>query len=171
MSWGARGIIPSHLVQNCTVYSLYSQLFTRMIADRAPAVKSLQETGEEVLKSADEDTKARIQEGLENVSRQWEELNDMTDTRKKSLDVTMEASVRFDGLLADANKKLAAVEEKLQAQQLGQKAESEYIQEEAKKLQVGLVIIHNSMLNLRIVYECYCFQQMTELFFKSTQIF
>ena len=53
------------------------QLFTRMIADRAPAVKSLQETGEEVLKSADEETKARIEEGLENVTRQWEELNNM----------------------------------------------------------------------------------------------
>ena len=100
-------------------------------------MKSLQDTGEEVLKSADEDTKARIQEGLENVTRQWEELNDMTDARKNALDVAMEAAVRFDGLLGDANTKIAAAEEELQAQQLGQKAEPECIQEEAKKLQVG----------------------------------
>lgn len=115
-----------------------SQLFARMIADRAPAVKSLQETGEEVLKTADEDTKARIEEGLADVTRQWEELNDMTDSRKKALDVTMETAVKFDGLLADANKKIAAADEQLQAQQLGQKAEPEHIQEEAKKLQVSI---------------------------------
>ena len=100
-------------------------------------MKSLQETGEEVLKSADEDTKARIQEGLADVTRQWEELNDMNDTRKNALNVAMEAAVKFDGLLSDANKKLAAAEEELQAQQLGQKAEPEHIQEEAKKLQVS----------------------------------
>lgn len=109
-----------------------------MIADRAPAVKSLQETGEEVLKTADDDTKARIEEGLADVTRQWEELNDMTDSRKNALDVAMEVAVKFDGLLADANKKIAAAEEELQAQQLGQKAEPEHIKEEAKKLQVRL---------------------------------
>lgn len=109
-----------------------------MIADRAPAVKSLQETGEEVLKTADEDTKARIEEGLADVTRQWEELNDMTDSRKNALDVAMEAAVKFDGLLADAIKKIAAAEDELQAQQLGQNAEPEQIQEEAKKLQVSL---------------------------------
>lgn len=109
-----------------------------MIADRAPAVTSLQETGEEVLKTADDDTKARIEEGLADVTRQWEELNDMTDSRKSALDVAMEAAVKFDGQLADANKRMAAAEEQLQAQQLGQKAEPEHIQEEAKKLQVSL---------------------------------
>lgn len=109
-----------------------------MIADRAPAVKSLQETGEEVLKTADDDTKARIEEGLADVTRQWEELNDMTDTRKNALDVTMEAAVKFDGQLADADKKIATADEQLQAQQLGQKAEPEHIQEDAKKLQVGI---------------------------------
>lgn len=112
------------------------QLFTRMIADRAPAVKSLQETGEEVLKSADEETKARIEEGLENVTRQWEELNNMTDTRKNALDAAMEAAVSFDALLNDANKKITAAEEELQAQQLGQKVEPATILEEAKTLQV-----------------------------------
>ena len=112
------------------------QLFTRMIADRAPAVKSLQETGEEVLKSADEETKARIEEGLENVTRQWEELNNMTDTRKNALDAAMEAAVSFDALLNDANKKITAAEEELQAQQLGQKVEPASILEEAKTLQV-----------------------------------
>lgn len=108
-----------------------------MIADRAPAVKSLQETGEEVLKAADEDTKAPIEEGLANVTSQWQELNDMVNSRKNALDVAMEAAVKFDGLLADANKKIAAAEEELQAQQLGQKATPEHIQNEAKKLQVG----------------------------------
>lgn len=112
------------------------QLFTRMIADRAPAVKSLQETGEEVLKSADEETKARIEEGLENVTRQWEELNNMTDTRKNALDAAMEAAVSFDALLNDANKKITAAEGELQAQQLGQKVEPAAILEEAKALQV-----------------------------------
>ena len=101
-------------------------------------MKSLQETGEEVLKTADEDTKARIEEGLADVTRQWEELNDMTDSRKNALDVAMEAAVKFDGLLADANNKIAAAEDELQAQQLGQNAEPEQIQEEAKKLQVSL---------------------------------
>ena len=109
-----------------------------MIADRAPAVTSLQETGEEVLKTADDDTKARIEEGLADVARQWGELNDMTDSRKNALDVAMEAAVKFDGQLTDANKKIAAAEEQLQAQQLGQKAEPEHIQAEAKKLQVRI---------------------------------
>lgn len=108
-----------------------------MIADRAPAVKSLQETGEEVLKAADEDAKAPIEEGLANVTSQWQELNDMVNSRKNALDVAMEAAVKFDELLADANKKIAAAEEELQAQQLGQKATPEHIQDEAKKLQVG----------------------------------
>lgn len=113
------------------------QLFTRMIADRAPAVQNLQETGEEVLKTADEDTKGPIEEGLANVTTQWQELNDMVNSRKNSLDVAMEAAVKFDGLLADANKKIAAAEEDLQAQQLGQKATPEDIEDEAKKLQVS----------------------------------
>ena len=111
-----------------------------MIADRAPAVKSLQETGEEVLKSADDDTKARIEEGLADVARQWEELNDMTDSRTNALDVTMEAAVKFDDQFADANKKISAAEEQLHAQQLGQKAEPEYIQEETKNLQVNITV-------------------------------
>lgn len=109
-----------------------------MIAERAPAVKSLQETGEEVLKTADDDTKARIEEGLVDVTRQWQELNDMTDSRTNALDVAMEAAVKFDEQLADANKKIAAAEEQLQAQQLGQKAEPEHIQEETKNLQVNI---------------------------------
>lgn len=50
----------------------------------------------------------------------------------------MEAAVKFDGQLADADKKIATAEEQLQAQQLGQKAEPEHIQEDAKKLQVGI---------------------------------
>ena len=116
-----------------------------MIADRAPAVKSLQETGEEVLKSADDDTKAPIEEGLANVASQWQELNDMVNSRKEALDVAMEAAVKFDGLLADANKKIAAAEEELQAQQLGQKATPEDIKEEARKLQVGIVVAHISV--------------------------
>lgn len=107
-----------------------------MIADRAPAVKSLKETGEEVLKTADEETKARIEEGLENVTRQWEELNNMTDARKNALDAAMEAAVNFDGLFGDANKKIATAEEELHAQKLGQKAEPESILEEAEQLQV-----------------------------------
>lgn len=109
-----------------------------MIADRAPAVKSLQETGEEVLKTADDDTKVRIEEGLADVTRQWQELNDMTDSRANALDVAMEAAVKFDEQLADGNKKIAAAEEQLQARQLGQKAEPEYVQEEAKTLQVNI---------------------------------
>ena len=109
-----------------------------MIAERAPAVKSLQETGEEVLKTADDDTKARIEEGLADVTRQWQELNDMTDSRTNALDVAMEAAVKFDEQLADANKKIAAAEEQLQAQQLGRKAEPEHIQEETKNLQVNI---------------------------------
>ena len=122
-----------------------------MIADRAPAVKSLQDTGEEVLKSADEETKARIEEGLENVRRQWEELNNMTDARKNALDVAMEAAVRFDGLLGDANRKIAAAEDELQAQQLGQKADPESIQEEAKKLQVGFEDFEIKLVHLNYI--------------------
>lgn len=107
-----------------------------MIADRAPAVASLQETGEEVLKAAEEDTKAPIEEGLAKVTSQWQELNDLVNTRKSALDVAMEASVKFGGLLAAANQKIGAAEEELQGQRLGQKAAPEGIQEEANKLQV-----------------------------------
>lgn len=107
-----------------------------MIADRAPAVASLQETGEEVLKAADEDTKAPTEEGLRKVTSQWQELNDLVNTRKSALDVAMEASIKFGGLLADANQKIAAAQEELQGQQLGQKAAPEEIQVEANKLQV-----------------------------------
>lgn len=107
-----------------------------MIADRAPAVASLEETGEEVLKAADEDTKASTEEGLKKVTSQWQELNDLVNTRKRALDVAMEASIKFGGLLADANQKIAAAQEKLQGQQLGQKTAPEQIQEEANKLQV-----------------------------------
>ena len=107
-----------------------------MIADRAPAVTSLQETGEEVLKAADEDTKAPTEEGLKKVTSQWQELNDLVNTRKSALDVAMEASIKFGGQLADANQKIAAAQEELQGQQLGQKAAPEEIQVEANKLQV-----------------------------------
>ena len=48
----------------------------------------------------------------------------------------MEASIKFGGLLADANQKIAAAQEELQGQQLGQKAAPEEIQVEANKLQV-----------------------------------
>ena len=113
-----------------------------MIADRAPAVKSLQETGEEVLKAADEDTKGPIEEGLASVTSQWQELNDMVNTRNSALNVAMETAVKFGGLLTDANKKIAAANEELQALQLGQKASPEHIQEEANKLEVRGINVH-----------------------------
>lgn len=107
-----------------------------MVADRAPAVKSLEETGEELLKSADEDSKVPIEQGLSDVVFQWKELNEMVNSRKDSLESAMEAAVKYDKLLSHASNELTTTTETLQAQKLGQKATCEALNDEATKLEV-----------------------------------
>lgn len=114
----------------------YWQLFARMVADRAPAVKSLQETGQEILKSADEDSKVPIEQGLADVVFQWKELNAMVNSRKDSLESAMEAAVKYDKLLSHVSSELTTTTEKLQAQQLRQKATCGALNDEATKLEV-----------------------------------
>ena len=107
-----------------------------MIVDRAPAVDSLRETGQELLNTADEDSRARIEQGLSEVSSLWQQLSDMVESRRKALEDAMKAGVQFDDVYSDGNNRIAALELELQSEELQRMAAPEFIQDQVEILKV-----------------------------------
>lgn len=110
-----------------------------MIADRKPGVDSLQETGREILKTADDEKKADIEVGLAHINSQWVELNDLVDARQRQLDDALDASQKFDDLYKDAIKKIAQLEAQVKDDEFdAAKASPEDVAEQHEKLDVSL---------------------------------
>jgi exonuclease VII small subunit len=110
----------------------------KMVADRKPAVESLQETGREVLKTADDDKKPEIEVGLADINSQWVDLNELVEARQKQLDDALEASQKFDDLYKEARKKLSEAETQLKDDEFdAAKASPEDVKEQLDKLEVS----------------------------------
>ena len=111
-----------------------------MIADRKPGVDSLQETGREILKTADDEKKADIEVGLADINSQWVELNELVEARQKQLDDALEASQRFDDLYKEASKKLSELETQVKDDEFdAAKASPEDVQNQLEKLDVSFI--------------------------------
>lgn len=112
----------------------------KMIADRKPGVDSLQETGREILKTADDEKKADIEVGLADINSQWVELNELVEARQKQLDDALEASQRFDDLYKEASKKLSELETQVKDDEFdAAKASPEDVQNQLEKLDVSFI--------------------------------
>ena len=112
------------------------QLFAKMVADRQPAVESLQNTGQEILKTADGESKADIEVGLADIGSQWTQLNEMLDTRKKELDAAMAAAQRFYDLYKEVTKDIENTDARLKAEEFELKAKPDEIAEQVDQLKV-----------------------------------
>lgn len=109
-----------------------------MITDRKPAVESLQDTGREILKTADEDKKAELEVGLADLNSQWVDLNELVEARQKQLDEALEASQKFDDLYKEGSKKLSEAENQLKDDEFdAAKATPEEVKEQLEKLEVS----------------------------------
>lgn len=124
-----------------------------MVEDRKPNVESVQETGLEVLKSADEDKKADIEIGLADINSQWVELNELVDERRLVLEETLEAANKFDELYKDVIKKIVDCDTHLKSDEFAIKAKPEEIKEQMAELEVkkGFFVLMNcNLLSLSV---------------------
>ncbi|EDO29908.1 predicted protein [Nematostella vectensis] len=113
-----------------------AKLFMKMIADRKPTVESVQETGREILKTADDDKRPEIEIGLADINSQWVDLNELADARQKQLEDALAAAQKFDNLYKDASQKIADTEERLKVEELdAAKAQPDEIKAQLDKLQ------------------------------------
>jgi len=117
----------------------------KMIADRKPGVDSLQDTGREILKTADDDEKkAEIEVGLTDINSQWTELNELVEARQKQLDAALAASQKFDDLYREASKNVSELEDQVKDDEFdAAKATPEEVKEQLDKLDVSKSIARN----------------------------
>ena len=88
------------------------KLLIRMFNDRAPSIKSLQTTGEELLKESDpaDEKSNEIKEDLEKATKLWESLNNYVSFRMDRMDKALKVSVKFNEDVDEATKKLVELQ-------------------------------------------------------------
>lgn len=71
------------------------QFLQRMLDDRLPGIKSVQEIGSELAKRGDLAEKKQVEEQLKDLNERWDKLTQAADDRKQALEKSMELAKIF----------------------------------------------------------------------------
>ena len=114
------------------------KLLIRMLNDRAPSIKSLQTTGEELLKESDtsDEKNAEIKEGLETATKLWDSLNSYVNFRMDRMDTALKVSTNFNDQYEGATKTLDELQQAISSEEWKPDEEPGKIKEQMQKFEV-----------------------------------
>ena len=114
------------------------KLLIRMFNDRATSIKTLQATGEELLKAKDtsDEKSSEIEEDLGKATKLWDSLNSYVTFRMERMDSAIDVSTKFNSEYDEATKKLADLQKAIDSGEWKPEGEPRRIKDQMDRFQV-----------------------------------
>ena len=114
------------------------KLLIRMFNDRAPSIKSLQTTGEELLQQSDntDEKDSEIRGDLEKATKLWDSLNSFVTFRMDRMDNALAVSLKFNDEYDEATKRLNELQQSVNSEEWKPDEEPNKIKSQMQKFEV-----------------------------------